>query len=66
MANVDFVFKHAEADTMLLSAYAKLRASNIKETKVLDCEDTDVYVQAAYISQQIPGELLLLRKDKLY
>ncbi|KAJ8347042.1 hypothetical protein SKAU_G00284430 [Synaphobranchus kaupii] len=55
MSSEDYVFKHPEADTMLLSAYAKLRASNYTETVVLDCEDTDVYVQAAYVSQQLQG-----------
>ena len=46
-ASVDFVFKHPEADTMLLCAYAKLRAENYKEVVALDSKDTDVYVQAA-------------------
>ena len=49
-AGVYFVFKHPEADTMLLCAYAKLRAENYKDVVVLDSEDTDVYVQAAYVS----------------
>ena len=51
VANGDYVFRHPEADTMLLSAYAKVRASKYTGTVVLDCEDTDVYVQAAYVSQ---------------
>ncbi|KAJ8359919.1 hypothetical protein SKAU_G00164440 [Synaphobranchus kaupii] len=62
MSSEDYVFKHPDADTMLLSAYAKLRASNYTETVVLDCEDTDVYVQAVYVSQQLQGDLLIKRK----
>ena len=56
VANGDYVFRHLEADTMLLSAYAKVRASKYTGPVVLDCEDTDVYVQAAYVSQQVRGD----------
>ena len=63
-ASVDFGFKHPEADTMLLCAYAKLRAENYKEVVVLDSEDTDVYVQAAYVSHQLQGTLLIKRKNE--
>ena len=49
VASTDFGFKHVEADTMLLSAYAKLMAENNKEVVILDSEDTDVYLQAAYV-----------------
>ena len=47
---------------MMLSAYAKLRTGNFNGAVVLDSEDTDVYVQAAYLSQQLPGDLLIKRK----
>ncbi|KAF3856930.1 hypothetical protein F7725_017653 [Dissostichus mawsoni] len=42
----------------------KLRSRNYTGTVVLDCEDTDVYVQVAYVSQQqpLPGDLLIRRK----
>ncbi|KAL8573120.1 hypothetical protein ACOMHN_027380 [Nucella lapillus] len=63
VANEDYVFRHPEADTMLLSAYAKLRTGNYRGTVVLDSEDTDVHVQAAYLSQQLPGDLLIKSKD---
>ncbi|KAL8559000.1 hypothetical protein ACOMHN_039756 [Nucella lapillus] len=63
VANGDYVFRHPEADTMLLSAYAKLWTGNYRGTVVLDSEDTDVHVQAAYLSQQLPGDLLIKRKD---
>ena len=63
--NSDFGFKHPEADTMLLSVYARLRANGNNEMVVLDSEDTDVYVQAAYVSHQLHGDLLIKRKDVL-
>ena len=63
--NRDFGFKHPEADTMLLSVYARLRANGNTEVVVLDSEDTDVYVQAAYVSHQLYGDLLIKRKDVL-
>ncbi len=65
VASGDYVFKHTEADTMLISAYAKLRTENYTEAVVLDSEDTDVYVQAAYVSQQLIGDLLIKRKHEL-
>ena len=65
VASRDYVFKHAEADTILLSAYAKLRAGNYTGAVVLDSEDTDVYVQAAYVSQQFEGDLLIKHKRTL-
>ena len=61
----DFGFKHPDADTTLLSLYARLRAENFTETVVIDSRDTDVYVQAAYVSHQICGDLLMKRKDGL-
>ena len=63
--NRDFGFKHPEADTMLLSVYARLRANGNTEVVVLDSEDTDVYVQAAYVSHQLHGDLLIKCNDVL-
>ena len=51
-----FRFKHAEADTMQISVYAKLMAIGKTESVIIDSEDTDVYVQAAYISHSIFGK----------
>ena len=48
---------------MLLSAYAKLRSQNYTHPVILDCEDTDVYVQAAFVSQKIQGQLYIKRKN---
>ncbi|MCG8430912.1 MAG: hypothetical protein MJA29_07055 [Candidatus Omnitrophica bacterium] len=33
------------------------------DTVLIDSEDTDVYVQAAYVAHCIPGDLLIKRKD---
>ena len=59
----EYGFKHPEADTMLLSSYANLRAGEYTGTVVIDSEDTDVYVQAAYVSHQLRGDLLIKRKS---
>ena len=50
---------------MLLSAYAKLRADNYTEAVILDREDTDVCVQAAYVSHQLHGDLLVKHNGDL-
>ena len=47
---------------MLLSAYAKVRTTNYTGPVVLDCGDTDVFVQAAYVVQ-IRGDLLIKHKN---
>ena len=47
MVSTDFGFKHLEADTMLLSAYAKLMAENNKEVVILVSEDIDVYFSSS-------------------
>ena len=45
-----FVFQQVEADTIILSTYAKLRVSH-NGTVIRESEDTDVYVQAAYVAE---------------
>ena len=54
-------FDHNEADTIMLSMYTKLRDDGFNGIVVLDAADTDVYVAAAYISNQCPGELFIKR-----
>lgn len=61
MTSTDFGFKHLEADTMMLFAYAKLMADNNKEVVVSGSNGTDVYVQAAYVSLQFQGDQLMKR-----
>jgi hypothetical protein len=55
----------AEADTIMLSIYYYLRTS-LNDTKpvVIDSEDADVYVQAAYVAHKLPGELKIYRKSE--
>ena len=53
------VFKHPY--TILLSVYAKLNAGDYTGAVVIDSEDTYVYVQTAYVSQQIPDLLNKLK-----
>ncbi len=51
----DLSFNQCEADTIMLSFYAALRSSGYSNPVVIDAEDTDVYIQAASISYDIPG-----------
>ena len=53
-----------EADTMLISAYAKIRASDSRIVFVLDSEDTDVYVQTVFIALVPEGDLFIKRKNE--
>ena len=72
--NDDFVFEQAEADTMLLSAYSKLMLlsaySKLRDSYdgpvVIGSEDTDVYVQAAYVAHILPGNLYIKNKNSLF
>ena len=50
---------------MILSAYAKLRES-YNGTVIIDSEDTDVYVQTAYVAHNLPGDLLIKNKNTLF
>ena len=61
----DFVFDQIEADTMMLTAYSQLRAYDTGDV-VIDSEDTDVSVQAAYVSQHVDGNLYMKHKNELY
>ena len=54
---------HAEADTAILIIYNKIRENGWKGTIVIDAEDTNIYVQAAYVSQKVSGELLIKKKN---
>ncbi len=60
----NYSFDHAEADTILFSAYAVLRESGYSGPVVMDVADTDAYVAAAFISQQLPGMLCIKRKKE--
>ena len=64
MDDTDFVFQHYEAETMLISACAKIRASDSQIAVVLDSEDTDVYVQAVFVAHTLEGDLFIKRKNE--
>ena len=54
----------AEADTIIFYVYSQLRSCHqYLGPVVIDSEDTDVYVQAAYVSQHVPGKLYMKRKN---
>ena len=59
-------FSQGEADTIMLSVYAALRSSGYSNPVVIDAEDTDVYIQAAAISHDIPGGILCIKKKKQF
>ena len=59
-----YSFDQSEADTILFSAYAVLRESGHTDTVVIDAGDTDAYVAAVVISQQLPGMLCIKRKQE--
>ena len=58
-------FSQCEADTIMLSIYVTLRSQGIDDPFVIDAADTDVYVQAAAISHEIPGILYIRKKNEL-
>ena len=59
----NYSFDQSEADTILFSTYAVLRESGYSRPVVVDAADTDAYVTAAVISQQLPGMLCIERKQ---
>ena len=48
-------FDQSEADTILFSNYAVLCESGYSGPVVIDAADSDAYVAAAFVSQQLPG-----------
>ena len=57
----DYSFIQSEVDTILFSVYAVLRDSGYSGPIVAD---TDTYMAAAPISQQLPGLLCIKRKQE--
>ena len=55
----------AEADTAMFTIYSVLRSDGYTAAVMLDTEDTDNYVQVAYVAQRTPGMLCLKRKHQL-
>ena len=58
-----FALNHAEADTMMCTAYGLIRETFPDLDIVMDTADTDNYVQAAFISHHVQGDLFIKRKD---
>ena len=58
-------FSQGEADTIMLSVYVALRSISpgYRNLIVIDAEDTDVYIQVAAISHDIPGIIIPLRSS---
>ena len=50
-------------DTVMFTIYYKIRENRWRGTIVIDAEDTDIYVQAAYVSQNVSGKLLIKKKN---
>ena len=62
--NIDeFGLTHVEADTVIFTIYNKTRENEWKGNVVIDAEDTDIYVQVAYVSQKVSGKLLIKKKN---
>ena len=61
-------FSQGETDTIMLSVYAALISISpgYSNLIVIDAEDTDVYIQAAAISHDIPGIMIPLRSSFLF
>lgn len=60
----NYSFEQSEADTILFSGYAVLREPGYSGPVVMGVADTDAYVAAAVISQQLPGMLYIKRKKE--
>ena len=62
----DLAFNQCEADTIILSFYTALRASGYSDPVVIDAADTDVYIQTAAISHDVPGVIRIKKKKELF
>ena len=57
-------FDQSQADTVPFSAYAVLRESGCTGPVVIDAVDTDAYVAAAVLWQQLAGMTCIKRKQE--
>ena len=57
-------FDQSYVDSVLFSAYAVLRESDYSGPVVIDAADTDAYVAAAVLWQQLPGIISIKRKQE--
>ena len=51
---------------ILLYIYSQLRKNGINDAVVIDAEDTDVIVLAAYVAHQINGDLGIKKKGDIF
>ena len=61
----ELVCFQAEADTAMFTMYSVLRSKGYKAAVVVDTEDTDNYVQAAYVAHRTLGILCIKHKHQL-
>ena len=61
---LNYNFDQCEADTVFFSAYAVLREYGYSGSVVIDTADTNAYVAAGDISQQLPSMLCNKRKQE--
>ena len=54
---------HPEGNTAIFTIYNKIRENRWRGTVVINAEDTDIYVQAEYVSQNVSGKLLIKKKN---
>ena len=59
----EFAVNHAEADTAIFTIYYQIRENGCERTVLIDAEDTDIYVQAGYVSHEVNGTLLIKKKN---
>ena len=59
----EFNLKHAEADKVIFTTYYHVRENGWQGPVLIDAEDTDIYIQASYVSHEIEGKLLIRRKQ---
>ena len=60
----DLEFNQCEADTIILSLYTALRSSGYSDPVVIDTQDTDLYIQEAAVSHDIPGQRYLFQEKE--
>ena len=62
----EFTCQHMEADTILFYIYSQLQKYGIEDAVVIDTEETDVVVLAAYVAHHVEGNLYLKWKGAIY
>ena len=61
----DFECEHTEADTIMFYIYSQIRRIDIHSLVVIDTEDTDVIVLAAYVAHNVDGVLAMKRRQNI-